>query len=151
MKKRNAGFTLLEIMIVVTIVALIASLAIPNYTEYLRKTRRNDAMATMQEFANAMERYRLSNGNYTGANAAALPSAPLASIFRSTAPLDGTAYYNLTITALTSTTYTLKATPIAGRSQATDGVIEIDSTGAQRWDEDNVGGFTAGENDWHPG
>lgn len=151
--KRNSGFTLIETMIVVTIVAIVASIAIPNYMEYLRKTRRNDAMATLQQFANAMERYRLTNGNYLNANAAVLPSAPRTSIFGSTAPQDGgTAYYNLTIEApLTATTYTLRATPIAGRSQAFDGIIELDSTGAQWWDEANDGFDVGVDDNWVPG
>lgn len=150
--KRNAGYTLLEIMVVVTIVAIVASIAIPNYTGYLRKARRSDAMATLSEFANAMERYKLTNGNYIGADAGAVPGPPVAAVFGSFAPLDGTAYYTLTIEALTTTTYTLRATPVAVLSQATDGIIELDSTGAERWDEDNSGvpPWDANENDWNP-
>ncbi len=61
--------------------------------------------------------------------------------------MDGTnAYYNLTIEAATGTTFTLRATPI--NVQAGDGYLELDHTGAQRWDADNNNTIISSENTW---
>lgn len=150
MKRRNAGFTLIELMLVVAIVAILATIALPSYQGYLVKTRRMDAMATLQEFANAMERYRLSNNTYIGADNGGVPGIADPAVFPAVTPEDGTAYYDLTIESLTLNTFTLRATPIAGKSQAGDGIIELDSTGARRWDEANdFPLWQAEDNNWH--
>lgn len=151
--KQNSGFTLIELMIVLAIIVILVSIAYPSYRGYLVKTRRSDAMAVLQQFANAMERYHMTNNDYVGARSGGVGTAPLAAVFPSQAPLDGnTKYYNLTIQAATVDTYTLRATPIVGAAQDGNGMIELDSNGAQRWDENNTPGtWEAEENDWNPG
>jgi len=68
-------------------------------------------------------------------------------MFPDESPLEGgNKFYDLTITAATGSSYTLRATPKG--AQAGNGVLELDSTGARRWDESANGGFGAGENDW---
>lgn len=64
MKQR--GFTLIEMMIVVAVMAILASLAVPAYNEQVRKGRRADAMAAMNETAQALERFYTLNNTYTG-------------------------------------------------------------------------------------
>jgi type IV pilus assembly protein PilE len=77
--------------------------------------------------ANAMERYFTENNTYAGASLAGANP-----IYPATCPIDGgDATYNLAITNLTATTYTLTATPIAGGPQAKDacGTLSLTQTG----------------------
>lgn len=138
------GFTLMELMIVVAILGIIAAVALPAYQDSVAKARRSDAQGALTSFANAMERYYTTNSTYTGAaSAGADTGAP--TIFSTTAPLDGgSVFYNLTISAATDSTYTLRATAVNG--QAGDGNLELDNTGARRWDRGNDG-FDDGTDD----
>lgn len=56
--KRTRGFSLLELMIVVTVIAILAALAITNYTEQVRKSKRSEAMQGLGNFQLQMEKYR---------------------------------------------------------------------------------------------
>lgn len=130
--REQRGFTLIELMITVAVLAILAAIAYPNYTESLRKTRRGDAQAALLSLANAMERYKTNNiGNqaqrgYTGAAVPAIHPAQ--------APIDGTTkFYNLAVVTATATAYSLRATPIAGSPQAGDscGNFLLDQNGTR--------------------
>lgn len=118
MNKSFKGFTLIELMIAVVIVAILATIAYPSYQEQVRKSRRADAKGAMLGFATAMERHFTSTGSYVGAAAGgANTGAP--AVFATEAPLDGaTKYYDLEITAATASTYSLQAKP--KNAQASD-------------------------------
>lgn len=59
-----AGFTLIEIMVVVAIVALLAGLALPAYLDSVRKARRGDAITRISQIQQAQERWRANNAAY---------------------------------------------------------------------------------------
>jgi type IV pilus assembly protein PilE len=108
---QQLGFSLVELMIVLAIVAILASIAYPTYEDHLRKARRSDGQSALLELANLMEHYYTENNSYSGAQTPTVVGGVLVS-------REG--YYNLTIGNLTSGTYTLTATPIPGSSQASD-------------------------------
>lgn len=140
------GFTLIELMIVVAIIGIIAAIAYPSYTEHVEKTRRSDAQGALMGLAAAMERHYATNNSYEGAASGGSDTGAPA-IYPDEAPLDGnTKYYDLTIQAADSTSFTLRAAPKG--AQAGDGVLELDSTGARRWDSDASTTFDTGENTW---
>lgn len=62
--KRQRGFTLIEVMIVVVIVAILAAVAIPSYQDSVRKTRRADAKEALMRIAALQERYFFTNNQY---------------------------------------------------------------------------------------
>ncbi|SFN45233.1 type IV pilin protein [Marinobacter pelagius] len=145
--KEQRGFTLIELMIVVAIIGIIAAIAYPSYTDYVEKTRRSDAQGALMGLAAAMERHYATNNSYEDAASGGADTGSPA-IYADEAPLDGnTKYYDLTIQAADATSFTLRATPKG--AQAGDGMLELDSTGARRWDSDASTSFDTGENTWN--
>ena len=61
----QAGFTLIELMITVTIVAILAAIAYPAYTEQMAKSRRAEGKAMLMEVMGAQERFYSLNSTYT--------------------------------------------------------------------------------------
>lgn len=122
------GFTLIEVMIAVVIIGIIAMVAIPSYQNQVDRTFRNDAASALLSFASAMERSFSLNSTYCdlGTTTAevgcgdAREDSGAPTNFATTAPLDGAAVYDLAIQAVTSSTYTITATPIAGERMAND-------------------------------
>ncbi|MDK8465943.1 type IV pilin protein [Marinobacter sp. SS13-12] len=150
---RQAGFTLIELMIVVAIIGIIAAIAYPSYLEQVQSTRRTDAQGALVSFANAMERFYTQNNSYIGADGGTSDitdtlTVPDASVFASVSPTDGNAVYNLRIYNLTANSYELRAVPIAGSPQAGDGFLQLRSNGVRGWDADNSGGLAGTEQTW---
>ena len=150
--KPQKAFTLIELMVVVAIIGIMASIAYPNYQDSVIRSRRADAKGALLNFANAMERHFTENNSYCGAgtdnNGTCLSATGVPTIFPTTSPIDGTTvYYNLTLVAgsVTATTYNLRATAV--NAQAGDGNLEINQTESRgRWDR-NADGDTADANE----
>ena len=66
-RKKSRGFTLIEIMIVVAIVAILATIAIPNFLTYRMQSPRDICIANMKVILNAEESYFVKNGKYADA------------------------------------------------------------------------------------
>ena len=66
----HRGFTLIEVMIVVAIVAILAGVALPSYFDYVRRGQLPEAQAALSDFRVKMEQYYQDNRNYGGANCA---------------------------------------------------------------------------------
>nr|WP_027903092.1 MULTISPECIES: type IV pilin protein [unclassified Pseudomonas] len=60
------GFTLIELMVTVAIIGILAAIAYPSYTEYVKKTRRAEAAALLLNTAQLVERYYSQHGSYGG-------------------------------------------------------------------------------------
>lgn len=128
--KKQSGFSLVELMIVVAIVGMIAAFAYPSYLEQIAKTRRADCSGALAGLSNAMERFFTVNSTYLGAAAGgANTGAP--AVFRPTCPSDGggAATYNLTIQAATGSTYTLNAAPTGAQTGDKCGTMTLGNTG----------------------
>ncbi len=128
------GFTLIEAMIVVAIVAILVAVAYPAYVDQMRKSRRADAQAVLMEAAQFMERFHTENFRYdrnVAGVAVALPAA------LAQAPKDGaTKYYDVSLQAVAAQTYTLRAVPKG--AQATDpcGTLRLDNLGRKTGGQD---------------
>lgn len=129
--KKQAGFTLLELMIVVAIIGIISAIAYPSYQEHVRKAKRADAAASMMELAQFMERHYTANGRYLKPDGTA-PDLPFAA-----SPKDGgVTNYTLGFAANmpTASTFTLQATPTGSMSGDKCGVLTLANTGAKGQD-----------------
>ncbi len=62
---RTAGYTILELLVVVAIIAIIAAVAIPSYDAYARKGRQEELKAKILDIAAAQERHFAARGRYT--------------------------------------------------------------------------------------
>ena len=63
--KKSAGFSLIELMITVVIIAIVTSIALPSYREHVKRTMRTDATSTLLRLAAEQEKFYISNNTYT--------------------------------------------------------------------------------------
>jgi type IV pilus assembly protein PilE len=117
---RSRGFTLIELMIAVAIIAILAAIAIPSYTDYIRRGRLTEALGRLSAMRVKMEQYFQDNRVYTGACVAG-----------TIAPLPGdTVYFQYRCNpAPAAGTYTVVATGIGAMAGF---VYSIDETNTQR-------------------
>ena len=92
-KKKRSGFTIIELMIVIMIVAILVSLAYPSYVGYVRKAKRGEAQQLLLNWAINEEIWRSNNTAYT------LTLAPTHDDYTFLASGVGAATYTLTATA----------------------------------------------------
>jgi type IV pilus assembly protein PilE len=110
------GFTLIELMIVVVVIAILAVVVLPSYQGLVMKARRTDAKAALTTAAQTLERYSTENPITGYANATVSDTAGPTVIARATTD---DAHYELRLTDKTATTYVLSAVP--RNAQANDG------------------------------
>lgn len=65
----NRGFTLIELMITVAIVAIIASVALPSYTDYITRSKLTEAQGNLADLRVKMEQYYMDNRRYSATTA----------------------------------------------------------------------------------
>ncbi|MBC67980.1 MULTISPECIES: type IV pilin protein [Acinetobacter] len=72
LNKSHLGFTLIELMVVVVIVALLAAIALPSYQLYIQRSHLAQAQQEMQKLAEQLERHKAKNFSYKGFEASYL-------------------------------------------------------------------------------
>ena len=99
------GFTLIELMIVIAIIAILATIAIPQFTFYRARSFNSTAEADLRNAATAQEAYFVDNQEYCG---------PVATLTGSTYGLYLSDNVTLAITAATTSGYTMTASHSSG-------------------------------------
>ena len=111
-----AGFTLIEIMVALAILAIVVTIAYPSYAAHVLKSRRCDAVASLLERAQLLERCFT---HFNAYNADGCPNPE---------GISANGYYAVTVDR-TASTYTLTATPNAGQSSDPCGAFTLDHLG----------------------
>jgi type IV pilus assembly protein PilE len=122
------GFTLIELMIAVAILAIISAIAIPQYNRYAFRARRADGQKLLLAIANAEERYYAQQNKYADLKTIGFSST-------ATATSDNS-YYTATVTATTVGTFvaqgfTATATPQGAQQKDVCTTLSITDTGAK--------------------
>lgn len=113
--RTSSGFTLIELMIVVAIVAILATIAYPSFADQMRKSRRAEAMASIQDGQLRLERWRVDHASFAGSGFA----------------IADTTHYKFEIAAdaATPNKYSIKAIPQAGQAKDSCGTLTLGRDG----------------------
>lgn len=106
------GLTLIELIVVLSIIALLSIVGIPSYYTYLMESRRSDAFSALHENQLIIEQYLATHGETPDTS----PGNEQVTLVTTSAA----GFYTLTYTQVGTTRYTLVATAAVGTSQEDD-------------------------------
>ena len=120
--RASLGFTLIEVAVVMAVAAILAAVAIPNYSEYVMRSHRSAVQSFISDVASRQSQFFLDRRNFAATVGALNMAAP---------PADVTARYTIAIAVVAGPPagFQVSATPIG--TQATDrcGLLTIDQAG----------------------
>lgn len=142
-KRFSKGFTLIELMIVVIIVSILASIALPAYTDQMRQGRRSDGVAALMQVAQAQERFFSRNFSYSNDINTELG-------FGANPYISEESYYSVAITipgacvdGADNTCFTATATAVGAQSGDTNcATLTIDDRGVKTSADDSANDTT---------
>ena len=121
MNKNNRGFTLIELMIVVAILAIVAAWGYSSYRDTILKSHRSEGLGELLVIADKLERFYSDQGRYD--------TAVLSDIHGTSS---GNGYYVLSITTATAVQFTITAAPQGGQADDTKcGTFTLTSQGTR--------------------
>lgn len=116
--RRHRGFTLIELMVVLTVLVIILSIAIPAYRDQVRKSRRAEAVSGLGQWQLQLERWRADRPSYANPDGlAGYPVAPTST------------FYTFTIPAANATGFQIRATPAGDQADDPCGTYVLTMAG----------------------
>lgn len=130
---RAYGFTLIELVIVLAVLAILSAIAVNSYRDYVLRSNRTEAMAALKDLAQKEEEYFGNRQTYTGSLSALNVSTTTANDL-----------YTLDIPSSTTTSYTLEATAIGSQLQDdTCRIFELTDMGLRSAEDASTNDTTA--------
>ena len=126
------GFTLVEAMIVMAIIAILAAIAYPSYTRQVISSHRSAAQQELLALAALQEKIYLNSNAYATSMTGAYTGKSTGGLGR-TSGRTADDRYTLSVAVTGGQSFTLTTTPVAGSSQAGNGNLTINSSGARTW------------------
>ncbi len=130
-KSRSAGFTLMELMVVVAIVGILMAIAIPSYEDFMQRSRRSDGKAALFSAQVEQEKFRGNCNQYAtsmGGSTVCDTATPAYQMEHGSTSSEG--YYNLAIVAgANATSFTITATPVGNQVGDDCGTFAIGQDG----------------------
>ena len=120
MSKKQSGFTLIELMITVAVIAILAAIALPSYQDYVTRTKLTGAYNALSGLSVSLQQYYQDNRTYVGACANG-----------TSAPIPTDPYFTITCPTLSATAFSIVATGNAGGPVA-GFVFDADQDGLHR-------------------
>jgi type IV pilus assembly protein PilE len=121
--------TLIELVIVLAVVGILASVALPTYREHVASSRRTEAKSTLLEIAQSMERLYSERASYLSAAIGTKSQASDVLVFSQTTTRNG--YYTLSFQAKADQTFTLRAVPRSSQVGDKCGTFTYDQAGTR--------------------
>lgn len=113
------GFTLIELMITVAVIAILAAVAMPSYTEYVKRSHRSNARTTLVGAAQWMERAATATGSYPATG----------SVTAGVLQVEGNRYSVTAAVSANGQTFTFTAAPTGTQTTDKCGSLSIDQAG----------------------
>lgn len=136
---RQAGFTLIELMIAVTVLGILAAIAYPQYTEFVQRSRIADATSRLNDFRTRMEQFFQDNRTYAAAGNCGVGDPP-------PSPADS---FQITCGGASATGYTLDAAGVAAKGMGAFRYrMTVAAAGVTRATVAAPGGWTTPANCW---
>ncbi len=136
--EQQAGFTLIELMIVIAIIGVLAGIAYPSYQSYVKKTKRGEMKTELQRLAQEIQKQK---GFYKRYNKIPLSKLGFSNTGSMDFPRSGGKNYTITISASgtnIANNWTLTATPSSTGSLSGTGNIKINYKGERCWNKDGT-------------
>lgn len=121
---KQSGFSLIELMIVVAVIAILTAIAYPTYTQYKVRVNRADMQTEMMRIAERLQNYKAVNYIFT--------NATLSGVGGASAYPNSTPVFDLTLTT-TAQAWILTAAPKSGTIQDGNGAIVLNNQGQKCW------------------
>jgi type IV pilus assembly protein PilE len=130
-RPHTAGFSLIELLMVVLLVSVLATIALPNYRSYVLRANRTEARAALLGLATAQERFYLQCHGYGASLGASTTCSPMTLAFPASSERG---YYSVSVTQASTTGWSAVASAAVAKPQYADTqcrTFRLTSTGAK--------------------